>query len=875
MKIQFDYRFDDQGFFDNSNRRAALEKAGEIWSLLLQDEFEDIPVGVEFTIQNPTTRNNENVIVDQKIDDIIIFVGANTSPFAGKSSGEDLINSHQCHLTGCCCCQCLSKTEDLVNLSQPSILSPENSNQTNSGVLAQAQVDGTDLKGDIFQRRIANNFRNQGIASNFEPWAGTISFNSQINWDFSLENPSQNKVDFISVALHEIGHVLGIGTSPIFDSLGAGASFEGVNALKVNNGNPIPLEQDLGHVKEGFAGNTVLLDPNKNNGRNLPTDIDLALLADIGYEINGFVAQGSIPEVATSAGETIFGSIIGDNLAGLGGNDRLQGDLGDDTLAGNAGQDTILGGIDNDYLSGEADKDQLQGGTGNDTLDGGDSNDLLFGEDGKDLILGGRGQDQLQGGKDLDTLKGNSGNDTLFGQDGNDLLFGDENNDEIQGGAGNDTLVGGSGNDTLFGQAGSDRFLFEVSNGVDTIGDFVVAEDKIELAAELAATLGIATGTDALTRVKKTGSTATGGSLSEITLDSGNIINVFHDDPLKASNFIIDLPLQITAFESTASGFVLQFNQQIDTDLFNLYDSQGLNNNLPDLSLVGKNSQETIRGSAVWNSQDLTLTFVKTGGILAADEYTLTLFSREDGLVSQSGRLLDGNLDGSAGDNFTTKFTINNSNSRVLSLADFSRGQGQKISFPAENKDLAIALNNGSGVTQVDFTVTYDSDILGINDILVNPDLAGNWQITQKNLTTPGQAKITLKGQTALTTGEVELVFIDAEVPDTATYGKSSLVQLESVKLNNGNISVVGDTAIEQVAYLGDASGNSSYSGLDASLISRFSVGSISGFDAYRAIDPLIISDINSDGNISALDGSLVARQAHFGSVNLIPDLPI
>ena len=875
MKIKFDYRFDTQGFFNNSNRRAALEKAGEIWSSLLNDEFEDIPVGVEFTIQNPTTGENEKVILDQEIDDILIFVGANTSPFAGNSGGEGLMDSHHCHLTGCCCCECSTATEDIVNLSQPGTLSQENSNQTNLGVLAQAKVDGTDLKGDIFQRRISNDFRNNGVVSDFEPWAGTISFNSQINWDFSLDNPDQNKVDFISVALHEIGHVLGIGTAPIFDSIGAGASFNGVNALKVNNGNPIPLEQDLGHVKEGFAGNTVLLDPTKNSGRNLPTAIDLALLADIGYEIDGFIAQGSTPEVATSAGETIFGSIIGDNLDGLGGNDRLQGDLGNDTLAGNAGQDTILGGIDNDYISGEADGDQLQGGTGNDTLDGGESNDLLFGEDGQDLILGGKGQDQLQGGKDHDTLKGNAGNDTLFGQDGNDLLFGDENNDQLQGDAGNDTLVGGSGDDTLFGQAGSDRFLFEANNGKDTISDFIVAEDKIELAAEL----GFTTGTEVLNAVTKTGSTTTGGLFSEISLSSGNIINVFHDNPLKASNFIIDLPLQVTAFESTASGFVVQFNQQIDIDLFNIYDGQSINksinNNLPDLSLVGKNSQETIRGSAVWNNNDRTLTFVKTGGILAADEYTLTLFSREDGLVSQSGRLLDGNLDGKTGDNFTTKFTINNSNSRVLSIADFSRGQGQKIDFPAENKDLAIALNNGAGVTQVDFTLTYDSDILGVKDILVNPDLAGNWQITQKNLNTPGQAKISLKGQTALTTGEVELVFIDAEVPDTATYGKSGIVQLESVNLNSGKIAAVGDTAIEQVAYLGDASGNSSYSGLDASLIARFSVGSDSGFDAYRAIDPLLIGDINSDGSISALDASLVARQAKIGSIELIPDLPV
>ena len=412
MKIKFDYRFDTQGFFNDPNRRAALEKAGAIWSSLINDDFENIPAGVEFTIQNPTTGKKNTITLQEEIDDLLIFVGANTTPFAGNSNGEELTDSHGCHLTGCCCCQCSSTEEDIVNLSQPGILSSEN-----LGILAQAKVDGTDLQGDVFQRRISGNFRDRGAVTNFEPWVGTISFNSQTNWDFSLNNPSPNQVDFISVALHEIGHILGVGTAPIFDVLGAGGAFRGVNALAKNGGNPIPLEQDLGHVQEGFKGNTVLLDPSKNNGRNLPSDIDLALLADIGYEINrdGFTARGSTPEVATAGKEIIFGSIIDDDLDGLQGND------------------------------------QLQGGVGRDTLQGGEGNDLLFGQEDSDLVRGGKGQDELQGGAADDTLQGNEGNDRLFGQGGNDILFGNENNDELQGGSGNDTLVGGTGNDILLG----------------------------------------------------------------------------------------------------------------------------------------------------------------------------------------------------------------------------------------------------------------------------------------------------------------------------------------------------------------------------------------------------------------------------------------
>ncbi|MDJ0632356.1 MAG: cohesin domain-containing protein, partial [Xenococcaceae cyanobacterium MO_188.B29] len=187
-------------------------------------------------------------------------------------------------------------------------------------------------------------------------------------------------------------------------------------------------------------------------------------------------------------------------------------------------------------------------------------------------------------------------------------------------------------------------------------------------------------------------------------------------------------------------------------------------------------------------------------------------------------------------------------------------------------RDLAITIDDGEGISQIDFTLTYDSEILDVQDILVNPDLAGDWKITEKNLDTPGQANISLTGETSLTSGEVELVFIDAKVPDTATYGDSGLVQIESLSLNGGSIAGVGDVAVEQVAYLGDASGNGSHNGLDASLMAHFSVGVNSGFDAYRAIDPLLIGDINSDGNISSLDAGLVARQASGGSSHLIPN---
>ena len=165
-----------------------------------------------------------------------------------------------------------------------------------------------------------------------------------MNWNFALDGPVPGKQDFISTAVHEIGHVLGIGTAAIYNIQRDGDGFAGPNARAVNDGAPVPLEPD-GHVQDGLRGNTVLMDPTNRQGqRKTPTEIDLAMLADIGYEIAGFEAQGAALPLATEAGETIFGSEIADRLAGLGGADRIIAGRGDDTLSGGAGEDSLFGG---------------------------------------------------------------------------------------------------------------------------------------------------------------------------------------------------------------------------------------------------------------------------------------------------------------------------------------------------------------------------------------------------------------------------------------------------------------------------------------------------------------------------------------------------
>jgi Ca2+-binding RTX toxin-like protein len=63
-------------------------------------------------------------------------------------------------------------------------------------------------------------------------------------------------------------------------------------------------------------------------------------------------------------------------------------------------------------------------------------------------------------------------------------LIGSASNDTLTGANGNDTLIGGAGADSLTGGLGLDTFVFNSpSEGVDTITDFIVADDTIQVSA--------------------------------------------------------------------------------------------------------------------------------------------------------------------------------------------------------------------------------------------------------------------------------------------------------------------------------------------------------------------------------------------------------
>jgi Ca2+-binding RTX toxin-like protein len=324
--------------------------------------------------------------------------------------------------------------------------------------------------------------------TDFSLWGGSITFDEDANWFFgeTTEGLDSDEYDFLSVAMHELGHIFGIGTADSWDHWIIGGNFTGPFSVAVH-GDYVPLSGDS-HFREGTEndGHEVAMDPTILAGtRKLFTTLDFAALADIGWEVTGFDTD-NLPPPPTATINGLSGKSntivlmddgVSDNgkstliLNGVSSTIRnpttqliINGGSKNDVITigalelGFSASITVNAGAGNDRVDGSASTVAVLflGGDGRDTLLGSFLNDTLAGGNDNDSLVGNDGADELSGDAGHDTLRGGVGNDALFGDDGNDKLYGEADKDSLEGGVGNDVLDGGDDNDTLFGDAGRD-----------------------------------------------------------------------------------------------------------------------------------------------------------------------------------------------------------------------------------------------------------------------------------------------------------------------------------------------------------------------------------------------------------------------------------
>lgn len=461
ITIHFDYSRDTNGFFTDTARQQVLELAGEMLGSRLDDHLQAIaPSGSNTWSLNATEPSGSGsfVLNNQTIPEntVVVFVG--------------------------------SRDISSLAIGGPGGYSASGSSAWLDLVAARGQVGMFD-----------------NPETDFGLWGGSITFDDDANWYFgmSADGLGAGQYDFLSVAIHELGHVFGVGTSEAWDAHISGSSFTGPNAV-AEFGEDVPLSGSS-HFQEGTEddGQEVAMDPTLLVGtRKLFTKLDYAALADIGWEVNdgdgGEDPGGGDPpmpppetytiNVDPNRSHTIV--IQDDGIAGNG-RSRLILDGQSSTFlnptreliinGGSRNDVVLLQAVDSDFaaritvnagagndrvdasamfvsveLWGDRGRDTLIGGWGNDLIAGGNDSDSLIGNVGNDELRGEAGDDRIFAGAGQDTLDGGAGNDNLQGQEGDDALAGGFGNDSLSGGDGDDSLSGEFGRDTLLGGLGND-----------------------------------------------------------------------------------------------------------------------------------------------------------------------------------------------------------------------------------------------------------------------------------------------------------------------------------------------------------------------------------------------------------------------------------
>jgi VCBS repeat-containing protein len=265
------------------------------------------------------------------------------------------------------------------------------------------------------------------------------------------------------------------------------------------------------------------------------------------------------------------------------------------------------------------------------------------------------------------------------------------------------------------------------------------------------------------------------------------------------------------------------------------------------------------------------------GGILPFDHYRAILVSGPNAL--QDGRAgLDGNRDGTPGDNFIATFDVISVGSGIISIGDFMRGPGQAVDVPATGKGLPVTFSSLGGVKSLVFTVDYDPALLTITGANAGPGLPKEASVKFESLAKADgrmQARISIASTKALTNGTLDLVSLVASVPATALYGSKEILHVAVESINGSAASVTSDGAVHVVGYFGDADGDAKYSTLDVQRITRLASNLDTGFSAWKLIDPMTIADLNSSGTLTSYDGQILMNEITGKDQREVPPIPL
>jgi photosystem II stability/assembly factor-like uncharacterized protein len=351
---------------------------------------------------------------------------------------------------------------------------------------------------------------------------------------------------------------------------------------------------------------------------------------------------------------------------------------------------------------------------------------------------------------------------------------------------------------------------------------------------------------------------------------------------VRATNLENDVELLVTSLVPTSVGFEIQFSAPFDTAELNLYDTELLGLGPADIVLQGQ-SGGPVAGSVVLDPPSNTATFIKTGGPLDPDTYTVTVRSGTEGFKTVSGILLDGNEDGTVGDDFVTTFSVGAAldNAVTVGIPDFVRGPGQDVNLPADiATGIPLTLSDGANVRAVELQLAYNPALLQIDSATVASGLPAGTTVSL-DTTTPGLAVLSLLSPIDLPGGPLTFANLQAAIPVTGAndiYRAKQVLDLHTLAVRDGDdnsLPTIDDDGLHVTAYPGDLSGNGQINSIDAARVARVSVQLDHGFSVARLVDPILLGDATGNGVINSLDASRVAQFVAGLAVSDLPEAPL
>lgn len=254
ITINIDYTYDTSNFFNTPDKKAVMQAAANYVASELNDNLPAIqPAGGNtWTANFPDPSNGQQTTINNlsvPANTIIIYVGARSLP-SQSEAGEGSTGGFNAQ-----------GSQSWLNL-----------------VAARGQTGAL-----------------SATPTDYGPWGGAISFDNSgsTNWYFGSDTSGLNssETDFFTIAEHEVGHVLGIGTAPSWSTDVSGSNFVGPASEAVYGG-PVPLDPNAQHWAQSVTsdGGPAVMVPSLTDGtRRMFTTLDFAGLKDIGWNVSSNV----------------------------------------------------------------------------------------------------------------------------------------------------------------------------------------------------------------------------------------------------------------------------------------------------------------------------------------------------------------------------------------------------------------------------------------------------------------------------------------------------------------------------------------------------------------------------------------------------------